>query len=182
MKNKKKTLIGLVLLVAVVMLGIGYAASSQKLTINGTATAKSGLDDFSVVFSDVTVPEDTTTTSATATINESNKTTASVNVSLTKPNESVTVTFKIKNESPTGIDAVITEENIKVLKGTEEFTSNYFTVTVDKTKALEIPSQQTVELPVTITLNKAYVPTDGNDTYSENFTIALDSYTAKASN
>ena len=38
--NKNKTLIALLLLVAAVTLGIGYAAITQTLKINGNATAR----------------------------------------------------------------------------------------------------------------------------------------------
>ena len=48
--KKRNTYVGLILLVAVLMLGIGYAATAQVLKVTGTATGVYSQENFNVVF------------------------------------------------------------------------------------------------------------------------------------
>ena len=116
--KKNKTLLGVALLIAVLMLGVGYALESRQLSLTGTATANPTDANFIVEFSSATAnnTSDTATftgTSATYTVN-----------SLTEVGQTAVGTFKIKNMSKAGINANITAGRIA-----ETDDGNYFEVT-----------------------------------------------------
>lgn len=95
MKNRK-VLIGIVLLIVVLALGIGYAAITDSLKITGTATATAKQENFKVVFTGVTSEvSDGVTTTVT-----NGATTATMDVTgLTTTGDTKTATFNIKNNS-----------------------------------------------------------------------------------
>ena len=161
------------MLIAVIVLGIGYAASTGKITINGNATVTGTTNDFSIKITDVTPTEGSLVTGAIV-----NDETATITASLTNINDSGTVTFKITNNSPKGIKAVLNEDDVYIYKKgtTQNYSSDYFNVTYDVDQALEILSGQTADITVTVTLKKVYVPTAQNPSMTEEFDIILDAY------
>ena len=161
-QNKKTLQIVLIVLVAVLTLGIGYASlSAINLIINGNATANPNDTNFKVKF----LNEDGVTPmiegSPTNTVSVDSDTTASFNVStLNGAGQSVTATYRVKNESP-GIGASIglqlTNSNPDYFKVTQKILDNKLqageetTVTV-KVEMLKIPVIDAVSTSITATL------------------------------
>ena len=161
-QNKKTLQIVLIVLVAVLTLGIGYASiSAINLIINGGATANPNDNNFKVKF----LNEDGVTPmiegSPTNTVQVDTDTIASFNVStLNGAGQSVTATYRVKNESP-GIGASIglqlTNSNPDYFKVTHKILDNKLqageetTVTV-KVEMLKTPVTDTVSTNITATL------------------------------
>ena len=97
MKNKR-TFVGLFVILALLCLGIGYAAISKTLTINGgvaTGEAKDLADNFILYFSKVEVNTDSAKgATVTANVNEAEK--------------SLSTSFSIKNMNKVGSTVVLT--------------------------------------------------------------------------
>lgn len=120
MKNKK-TFVGIALLILVLVLGIGYAAITSSLNINGTAKATTDDSNFKVVFTGVTDPA-TATNGVTATAT-ADSTTATLNVEgLTTKGQTKTATFTIANKSPE-LKALV-DVKTKSITNTEFFAIN----------------------------------------------------------
>lgn len=196
--NNKKTLITLLLLLAVVTLGIGYAAVTQTLKINGTATAKESATAFEIHFSNAT-PDETQITpteqnnqkqvSSTASITADNKV-AQMSVTLTDINDEQTCTFTVENTSQDGIKAIIKPSNVTIYANPElttAYSSDYFDVTTSITSNLEVSStagSNTATFTVTVKLKKAYVDSTEQQnapTHTENFYIKLDAASSQQS-
>ena len=97
-QNKKGLSIVLFALIAVIVLGVGYAAiEAINLTINGNATATPQQANFSVKFS----ADDGDTTSENAgNISVSDLSASFDTVGLTKAGDKTTVTYTVRNSSP----------------------------------------------------------------------------------
>ena len=180
MMKKRNTFFGVALLVAVLMLGIGYAITSGPLKINGTATANTATEGFNVYFSNAQADEASEGVSSTAEVTADNKV-AEMTVSLTNVGDSQTATFTVKNDSDAGLKAKLNSSSVHVYSnaaGTEEFSSDYFAISTswDNT-GVEIGSQQEAELTVTVELIKAVA---GESAVEENFYVVLDEFTAIA--
>ena len=99
--KKKRTFLGVALLIAVLVLGVGYAAITKNLSISGTASATTNNENFKVKFEGTPVTDKTNAPSSTVEATVTNDLTATINVSgLTTTNDTVTATYTIKNESP----------------------------------------------------------------------------------
>ena len=96
MKNKKKTYTLVAILLAIAALGIGYAAISSILTINGTAHILES-DGATVTFKTGTASASGGETGTTAAISDG--TTATCTVYLKTLNQTATCTYTIKNTS-----------------------------------------------------------------------------------
>ena len=146
--KKKNTFLAVALLLAVVVLGVGYAAASGPWVVNGTATA-SAETDFDVSFTAV----DDETASFT-------ETEGTMSVTLANVGDSETVTFTLTNSSPKGIKAVIDPSSVVVTYEDEQGevtaeSSEYFLVE-PTLSANEISSDGgEVTLAVKVTLKKA---------------------------
>lgn len=148
MKNRK-SLLGLVLVVMVLVLGVGYAVvSSVDLTISGTATV--GDSNLDVVISAAN-PNDTSTdyygtvtnpAGLTATITVKNMTTVG-------DGGAKTITYTITNNE-TDYDAEVTEKSVTVDK------SDYFDVVTSLASGAKItvPAGGTNTMTVTVKLKK----------------------------
>ena len=165
--RKKNTLIGMGLLIAVLVLGVGYAFNAIELTIGGAVNVTPNDENFKVIFSNAVAASG----SDTATITDSNSTSITGNIeinSLTSVGQSTTVTYTVKNNSNAGIKAVIAPPVI-----TKTSSGEYFEVTTDwsTTADTEIPSVNgnTKDLVITVTLVKAPV----DETIEGNFSISL---------
>ena len=94
--KKRRTLIIALLLVAAMMLGIGYAALSRELIVSSTAILNPNKDDFQIEFTDADSSDDEKATASIA----ASKTTANYEVKgLSKKGDSVTLTYVVTNNT-----------------------------------------------------------------------------------
>ena len=100
MRGNKKIIVGGVLLIAIVLVAVGFAAiGSKTLTISGNTTATPNSANFSVKFTGTPTTGGAGTT--TATINGQDQLKATMNVTgLTAKGDVATATYTISNESP----------------------------------------------------------------------------------
>ena len=123
-KNKKILQIVLLVLIAVVTLGIGYAAiSAVNLIINGNATASVNQNNFKVHFTQAQSITGSTGVSGTSNIDSQNDTKAMFDVTgLTKVGDYAEAVYIVRNDS-NGIGAEITlnltSSNTEYFKVTE---------------------------------------------------------------
>lgn len=125
MKNRK-TLITLGVIVAVLMLGVGYAVISDiNLSINGNATATTSDENFKVVFdnSATTVSDDT---KVTATVDKGQLTATMTVTGLTTTGDTATATYTIKNNS-TELSALVSQDSTKITNDNK----TYFDITTN---------------------------------------------------
>ena len=168
--KKRRTLIITFMLVASLALGIGYAALTDILDIQGTAEvhedAAEEVFNVDVYFAadGITVPEG----KATASINQDNNDKASFTITgLADKDSTVSVTYTINNDGD--LDAVVTP---KLLQNSNE---EYFEIYSDwQSQPQTIPAKSSKTITVTVKLLK--VPTT---TISSSFNIEL---TATAGN
>lgn len=146
MKNKK-LIVGLIFLIAVLVIGIGYAAINNiELKVGGTTNATTAQGNFQVAFTEVKNVSDSSKVEAS--IDESDKLTAVMNVSgLTAKGDTVTATYEIKNTSP-DLSAELTAA---VTKNTN---STYFQVTQSMADPITIAKDKTTTVTVTVELVK----------------------------
>lgn len=179
--KKKNTFLGVALLIAVLVLGIGYALTTGPLTIEGTATANQSATSFNVKFTNATADEEITDSESNVLASSSAQVTsdsvATMTVDLTNVGDSQTVTFEVTNDSQAGLKAVIDPANVKIYKHgtTEDFSSEYFTVTQSITDSVEIASQDKTTFTVTVELKKAVI----GDAVTEKFDVVLSDITAE---
>lgn len=145
--KSKKTILGIVLLIAILLLGVGYAAiTGVTLNINGTANATANTDNFIVKFTSATAGDKCT---AEVSSSDQNGRTATMNVSgLQTANDTATATFVVTNESPdlNAILAVTTQ----TMGGTNP---DYFDVKAtiaDNTSSVAPRGTRTVTVTVTL--------------------------------
>ena len=170
MKNKKKTFMGLVLLLAVLVLGVGYALTAADLTVSGTATANTATSGFTVEFSKAEKGANDTTEITEIT---TNGTAATMNVSLTNVGDEATGTFTIKNNSDAGMIADLSKAVIAV---TANDKSDYFEVTYGELSEDEIAVGGEATFTVTIKLIKANV---SDTAVTGNYTVKLNGINSK---
>ena len=170
--KQKRTFITLLLIVALLCLGIGYAAiASQTLTITGSAASTTNDDNFLVRFAkeDESYVEPTKTGSASAKVTEAkvtNDTTASFKIEgLTTAGETATITYTIENASPANISADI---DVDLAYNN----TTWFTATVDK-ETINLDQNGTATVAITVTLNDTPA-TDAEATLAtDEFTVTL---------
>lgn len=164
MKNKK-TFIGIILLIAVLLVGIGYASVTRVLKITGSATVSPDNDNFIVQFTGTPTKEGNGT--ITAEIDEADATKATISVAgLTTKDQVATATYTIENASKAAdltaylsIDAEnTTNSNTDYFQVTHEFAEESIgvgdTTTVTVTvKVLKTPIDAAETSNITITLN-----------------------------
>lgn len=146
MRNKK-TIIGIAIFVAILVLGVGYAAiSGVELSIAGTAEMKNV--DLDVFFTETKSVDVGTTNATVVATPDVGGLTAEIEVTdLERVNDTVTATYTIKNNE-TDVAAEITQGTITVDK------SEYFQVTTDIGSGKVIQPQQTTTVTVTVTVIK----------------------------
>ena len=194
--NNKKTMTALLILVAVVALGIGYAAITQTLKINGTATARESGAAFDVHFKSASADATQITPSAenhqkevssTASVTADDKV-AEMSVTLTDVDDEQTCTFTVENTSLDGIKAIIKPSSLKITSdaaGQTPFISDYFTITTSIESDITIPSttgSNTDTFTVTVKLKKPYIDESeqqNEPTHTENFYITLDAVSSR---
>lgn len=150
MRNQK-TILGLAILAAVLMLGIGYAAVTNiTLNIDGSASATAD-SDFEVIFTendgDISTNIDgAKNATVNATVEASDKTQANLDVSgLTTKGEKVTATYTIANNSAdlsASITATTSNDNEEYFRVTSSINNTPVVVAKDDTTTVTV----TVEL------------------------------------
>ena len=149
--KKRNTYVGLILLVAVLMLGIGYAAITN-ITLNITGSAKAVVSDenFKVRFTGTPTVSDEDVVTATIT----DDVTATINVeSLVAKGDKDTATYTIENASD-DLSASIAVPTV------ENSNDEYFSVTTDMTDAVTVASKGTTTVTVTVELIKTPIEAD----------------------
>ena len=122
--QNKRALIIIVLIVAVLLLAVGYAAITKDLSIGGTIAAGANADNFKVHYQGTTGTISSTNTGATLSATTNEEHTATIEASgLDTAGQTVTAVFTIVNESDDlGADLTVETQN---LSGTNV---NYFEI------------------------------------------------------
>ena len=113
-ERKVRTLSLIALIVAVLGLTVAFAALSQTLTINGTASVDAATWDIHFAnLSDATLTGDASVTTAPIIKGDNNTTIGDYDVTITKPGDSVVYTFDVVNAGT--VDANLGEltKNVK---------------------------------------------------------------------
>lgn len=161
--RKQKTMMGLAIFAAILMLGIGYAAVSNiTLNINGSASATAD-SDFDVVFTeeegDIVINKaGANNATVTASVKENDKTKADISVSgLTTKGEKVEVTYTIANNSA-DLSASLTAT-------TSNTNTEYFAVTSSiNTTPVVVAKDNSTTVVVTVELIKTPIDADQSAT------------------
>lgn len=160
--NNKKKVIGIVVLVAILAIGIGYAAiTTILLKISGTAGATTKQGNFVVRFEGTpTVTKgENLDASVTATATLTDDTNAKFEVAgLTAKGDKVTAKYTIKNTSP-DLTAKLTV-NDPVVENTTYFKATKTVTGLAENNTMELAKDATVEVELTVELIKTPVTDD----------------------
>lgn len=153
--SKNKTIVGIVLLIAILLVAIGYAAiTTVQLNISGQAQATPNQSNFSVKFTGE--PEVSDPLKVTAELSDSDELKATMNVTgLTAKGDTVTATYTIENTS-SDLSAALTAETTN--SNTEYFNVSY------KISQPTITAGETTTITVTVELIKTPVTADESST------------------
>ena len=174
MKNRKIVVVAF-LLVAMLLLGVGYAALSDTLDITGSADVN--VSELEKQFEEDIYFDSATANGGapdTASVNADNKDKASFSAkSLINEGDSTTFTFVIKNDS--AHDVVVTPKLNATMGNTNP---EYFSIVSDWNGAAKtIPAGQTMSYTVTITLEQ-----DPTEAVSASFLVELVAVADNAAN
>ena len=158
MVGKNTRLVGGVLLVAIILVAVAYAAiTNVELNINGVGSAQAKQENFKVEF--IGTPSTSGKGTTTATINESDKTKGTVNVTgLTAKGDEATATYTVKNQS-SDISADLTAE-------ATSSNQTYFEVICSLEKTT-LKAQEETTLKVTVRLLKTPIDETKEDLNSD---------------
>ena len=152
MKNRKK-MITTALIVLVLLLGVGYATvSSVSLNINGTANAES--KELQVFYDGVNSGTSAKVTAISSPVNTRAATFTVENMTL---NETVTMTFEVKNYE-TDVNATLAAPSV-----TENTNRDYFQVTTSCNKTT-LNAGDTATITVNVKLIKTPVTAEAGST------------------
>ena len=181
MKKRRLAIVSFVLLACLVM-GIGYAALTANLTINTNIGISYDTSNYSVVFTAAEVSTASTAAAANSTVATANDTAAmTIDVAkgiLKKVGDTVVIVATITNKS-TSYDAIIKTPTV----GTNETLKDYVTVTCvlnetdDATYKTLAPSGTTT---VTVTVKMIALPVSDIDLTNITITIPTDAATVPA--
>lgn len=160
--KSKKTIVSLALIIAVLVLGIGYAALSQQLNVTGKATIKANDADFNVHYVTTGITPATNVTVASAT---NDTATMEVELSTAEGKRQAVQEFTIINESE-ALDASIGTFTI-TYGGEKVAASDYITVTASVDPTTISANDGTATLTVTATLKDGVVvPEDVTEVFN----------------
>ena len=172
--NKKKSFTGLLIILAVLFLGVGYAAiTSRTLTINGNVTVNPNENDFDVVFKGAPTITNGTgpATTATNTYDSTNRTATLTVDGLEKAGDKVVVTYTIENKS-NSLKATLSNLTI-----TNDLANGYFTVVAtelnDTVLGVYSAAEATDETTLVVTITLAKTPILDTDVENVPFTITF---------
>ena len=156
--SKNTKIVGGVLLVAIILVAVAYAAiTNVELNINGVGNAQAKQENFKVEF--IGTPSTSGKGTTTATINESDKTKGTVNVTgLTAKGDEATATYTVKNLS-SDISADLTAE-------ATSSNQTYFEVICSLGKTT-LKAQEETTLKVTVRLLKTPIDETKEDLNSD---------------
>ena len=156
--SKNTKIVGGVLLVAIILVAVAYAAiTNVELNINGVGNAQAKQENFKVEF--IGTPSTSGKGTTTATINESDKTKGTVNVTgLTAKGDEATATYTVKNLS-SDISADLTAE-------ATSSNQTYFEVICSLEKTT-LKAQEETTLKVTVRLLKTPIDETKEDLNSD---------------
>lgn len=179
--KKKNTFLGVALLIAVLMLGIGYAATAQVLKVTGTATGVYSQENFNVVFESAKAGDydgnnAEGVTASIDTANDETSRTAVMTVELGKLNSIGSANFVIKNDSAAGIAATINANNVRITDETgNELPTEYFLITTDFPSGETILAVgETIDFTVNVQLIKAVV--NEEESVQQQFRVNLEGF------
>ena len=172
-QNKKKLQIVLLVLIAVLTLGIGYASiTAVNLIINGNGTVSVNQENFKVYFTNSTVTEG----KGTVSIDEEDATIGYFDITgLSKEGDEATATYTVRNYS-NGVGAEITlnltNSNTEYFKVTETILDNKLqagesTTAKVRVEMIKTPITDAVSTSITATLTASPLENDtatGTDT------------------
>lgn len=148
--KRRNTYVGLILLLAVLMLGIGYAAMSNiTLNIGGSASAIVEDENFKVKF---TGTPEVSSSDVTATITDDHNATLNV-TGLSAKGDKVTATYTIENAS----EDLSASVAVPTITNSNE---DYFTVTTDMSASQTLAAGGNTTVTVTVELVKTPVDAD----------------------
>lgn len=151
--KKKKSFVALALVVAVLVLGVGYALTTIDLKVNGDITVSPDDSNFDVKFTNATVTEHGTVQGKTDEANIGDGRTATLSVKTLKTvGEKVVAEYTITNNSKAGINATLS--NPTATKK-DDVAKDYYTVTATLENNDAIAPNGTKKLTVTVELVKA---------------------------
>lgn len=164
MNRDTKIIVGVILLLAIVLVAVGYAAISNiQLNITGDVQATPEQTNFVVEFSGTPTTSDDT--KVTAELNQSDPLKATMNVTgLSAAGDTVTATYTIENKSPdlsAALSATETNSN-----------TEYFEVSHNIAEPSTIDAGETTTITVTVKLIKT--PVDTDETTSIGVTITAE--------
>ena len=156
--GKNTKIVGGILLVAIILVAVAYAAiTNVELNINGVGSAQAKQENFKVEF--IGTPSTSGKGTTTATISESDKTKGTVNVTgLTAKGDEATATYTVKNQS-SDISADLTAE-------ATSSNQTYFEVICSLEKTT-LKAQEETTLKVTVRLLKTPIDETKEDLNSD---------------
>ena len=156
--GKNTKIVGGILLVAIILVAVAYAAiTNVELNINGVGNAQAKQENFKVEF--IGTPSTSGKGTTTATINESDKTKGTVNVTgLTAKGDEAVATYTVKNQS-SDISADLTAE-------ATSSNQTYFEVICSLEKTT-LKAQEETTLKVTVRLLKTPIDETKEDLNSD---------------
>ncbi|MBS5806129.1 MAG: hypothetical protein KIC90_03035 [Firmicutes bacterium] len=170
--KKKKSFVALALVVAVLVLGVGYALTTIELKVNGDITVSPDDSNFDVNFTDASITTAGTLTGKTDVADKGNGKTATLSVKTLKTvGEKVIAEYTITNNSKAGINATLTNP---VATQTNDDAKDYYTVTAELADTNSIAPNGTKKLTVTVELVKAPL-----DEVTGNFTVTFNASATK---
>lgn len=151
--KKKKSFVALALVVAVLVLGVGYALTTIDLKVNGDITVSPDDSNFDVNFTDAKITTAGTLAGQTDAATKVDGKTATLSVkSLKTVGEKVVAEYTITNNSKAGINATLTNPTATQ---TNDAAKDYYTVTATLENNDAIAPNGTKKLTVTVELVKA---------------------------
>lgn len=151
--KKKKSFVALALVVAVLVLGVGYALTTIDLKIDGDINISPDDSNFDVNFTAATITTTGTAVGKTDVATEGDGKTATLSVkSLKTVGEKVIAEYTITNNSKAGINATLTNPTATL---TDDAAKEYYTVTTTFADPNPIAPNGTKKLTVTVELVKA---------------------------
>lgn len=167
--KQKRTFITLLLIIALLCLGIAYAAIGNiTLNISGSVSATTSDSNFVVKFTG----EPTTTGNGTIEAKITSDQSATINISgLTTKDQTATVTYTIKNASPENLTA-------NLIKNVSHTNKDWFEVTADFGKTT-IDKEEATIMTVTIKLLKTPATSEDETAAKDTITISIDAQAAQ---
>jgi hypothetical protein len=151
--KKKKSFVALALVVAVLVLGVGYALTVIDLKVNGDITISPDDSNFDVNFTDAKITTTGTLAGKTDTATQGDGKTATLSVkSLKTVGEKVVAEYTITNNSKAGINATLSNPTATQ---TNDAAKEYYAVTATLENNDAIAPNGTKKLTVTVELVKA---------------------------